>query len=662
MSVRTALPRVGVWCVLALVVVGCSSESSTELSTIDETTTSVEVEVDESPSVAEQPQPEPLGALDVEEEVAVADDEWLAMIHDVDLGPEGFVYGAASAGIAYLDGVREWMILDLDGLPIGEELEGGLPGRMISNIEVGSDGVVWVSGSAHSTAEDEDFGGEIDGWFGGRYLEFVVRGDCSGTDCTWVVYTSDDVPGLVGIGDLAVDATGTVYVAGGNEPAMFVFDGQEWLTYAVEELDNNVSPWSSSLAVTSDGTVWAGTNAPEFGRGLYAFDGSEFKHYTTEDGLPSDSTFQVSAYTDGGPLWVATDGLYPDTPDEDDAEAAAGIISFDGTTWAVHTMADGLLTNDGFVAAGPDGTAWVLHSEVPPFGVAHYDGTAWVAEESRTTPGGFRSAADLDGSLWFASDLGLNHYDGVATTVYESPFIEAATTVESLWMNNSWGVLLSVTPPLLPPVRGTYDVTVHGFHSGEQAGVWVTSCPGARGVVDADEWQPAQEPGILDSMCALGEDHPVETGDFIDGAFETIVRVEIDETAIEHGGVVITTGDIWVPVAGNVLLRVGDGPQTPWEESYDGLNMSRLTQVVSYWPPFVVNFDETYDALRSCEEAYASANDGQDSYLDALATWDDTQRDKPGYEYDKAVARLIASERWLHDHTCPGRFDFSSVG
>ena len=250
--------------------------------------------------------------------------------------------------------------------------------------------------------------------------------------------------------------------------------------------------------------------------------------------------------------------------------------------------------------------------------------------------------------------------DVVTTTVAGQ---DATTdTQASVWMNNSWGVLLSVTPPLLPPVRGTYDVTVHGFHSGEQDGVWVTSCPGAGGVVNADAWQPAEEPWGLDSMCALGEDHPVATGDFIDGVFETIVRVEIDETAIEDGGVVITTGDIWVPVAGNVLLRIGDEPQTPWEEAYDGLNMSTLTQMISYWPPFVVNFDATYNALRSCEEAYASANDGQDNYLESLATWDDTQRDKPGYKYDKAVARLIASDRWLHDHTCPGRFDFTSVG
>ena len=116
------------------------------------------------------------------------------------------------------------------------------------------------------------------------------------------------------------------------------------------------------------------------------------------------------------------DVLYPDRPDKDDAEEAAGIVRYDGTTWTVFTVADGLLTNDGFVAAGPAGAAWVLHTEVPPFGIARYDGTTWVASESVDSIGGFRSTADSDGALWFAGEQGLTHYDGITTTVYETPF------------------------------------------------------------------------------------------------------------------------------------------------------------------------------------------------------------------------------------------------
>ena len=232
----------------------------------------------------------------------------------------------------------------------------------------------------------------------------------------------------------------------------------------------------------------------------------------------------------------------------------------------------------------------------------------------------------------------------------------------SVWMAANAGVLLTVNPPLLPPVPGTYEVTVRGYSTGEQGEVWVTSCPGARGEVDLNAWQPAEEPGSLESMCALAEDHHVAEGDFVDGAFETMVQVEIDETAIEDGGVVITAGDIWVPVAGNVLLRIADKPETPWKQTYNDLNLTRLTGIITYWPPFVQDFNETYETLDSCDEAYNQAQAGQSGYLSALEQWDDTQRDTPGYAYDQAVAQLIAGERWLHDHTCPGRYDFTTIG
>ena len=251
--------------------------------------------------------------------------------------------------------------------------------------------------------------------------------------------------------------------------------------------------------------------------------------------------------------------------------------------------------------------------------------------------------------------------DGVITTTVagRQPMSDKQATV---WMDNRWGVLLSVTPPLLAPVPGTYEVTVHGFHSGEQGGVWVTSCPGAHGEVDVNAWQPAEVPGSLESMCALTDDHHVARGDFVDGAFEAMVQIEIDEAAIEEGGVVITTGDMWVPVAGNVLLRIADNPEAPWEQAYNGLNLPRLTNIITYWPPFVQNFNTTYEALNRCDEAYEQAQAGQSGYLNALEQWDDTRRPTPGYEYDRAVAQLIASERWLDDHTCPGRSDFTTVG
>ena len=41
----------------------------------------------------------------------------------------------------------------------------------------------------------------------------------------------------------------------------------------------------------------------------------------------------------------------------------AEIVRFDGSNWTTYTVADGLLSNDGLVATGPDGTVWVAHSD-----------------------------------------------------------------------------------------------------------------------------------------------------------------------------------------------------------------------------------------------------------------------------------------------------------
>jgi hypothetical protein len=209
--------------------------------------------------------------------------------------------------------------------------------------------------------------------------------------------------------------------------------------------------------VGTDGLLWAGTNAGDTGKGLFTFDGEDFTHITTADGLPDDNAFQVAVAVDGT-IWVATDVLYGNPefalPDE-----AAGVASFDGTSWTTYTLADGLLSNDGVVAAGPDGTAWVVHGEIAPRGYARFDGTAWTAYPTDPPVGGFRAVVDSDGTLWTASEDGLVRFDGVTKTVYESPFIAdlPTPTVDQLaaelgeevtWEGRGWACTAETTGPL----------------------------------------------------------------------------------------------------------------------------------------------------------------------------------------------------------------------
>jgi hypothetical protein len=151
-----------------------------------------------------------------------------------------------------------------------------------------------------------------------------------------------------------------------------------------------------------------------------SFDGTEIVRYTTEDGMPSGNAFQVAVSVDGS-IWVATDTLYND-PSTALPDQAAGVARYDGTTWTTYTMDDGLLSNDAFVATGPDGTVWAIHSEIPPFGYARFNGTGWTAYPTDRLVGGFRAAVDANGTLWTAANGELVSFDGTKKTTYPSPF------------------------------------------------------------------------------------------------------------------------------------------------------------------------------------------------------------------------------------------------
>lgn len=97
-----------------------------------------------------------------------------------------------------------------------------------------------------------------------------------------------------------------------------------------------------SLKVDRDGIVWCGT----WGGGLARFDGTTWRNYTTDDGLPGNHIFML--YLDPqGQLWIGT---------------SKGLARYDKEkdNFSVMTMADGLFADNVFsMATSPDGTLWV---------------------------------------------------------------------------------------------------------------------------------------------------------------------------------------------------------------------------------------------------------------------------------------------------------------
>jgi hypothetical protein len=366
--------------------------------------------------------------------------DWMNEVVDLAVAWDTEVHAVAPVGVAWFDGGSEWISIDVEDLPEGTP-DDGSPGRYITQAAAAPGGSLWVAGHATSHADHEEFG-IVDGWTGGRILDWVASYHCPICG-QWTVWTTNDVPELsAGIGDLAVSGDGIVYASVGKDLLM-VFDGYqeagfsewkshgEWKSYRVPLPTGSSgmsSPWSSSLAVSSDGVLWAGTNSDS--GGVLRFDGAGFSRYTTEDGLPRDRELRVSAAADGT-IWAATE--------------RSGIASFDGTSWTSYTTADGLLSNQAAIATGSDGTVWAVHLDDPPYGYSRFDGIGWTTYPFDFEVGGYRAEVTPDGTLWTISDEGLISFDGNTRTIYPTPFVQPDGSLT--FMPVRWGITLNDSGP-----------------------------------------------------------------------------------------------------------------------------------------------------------------------------------------------------------------------
>jgi hypothetical protein len=306
----------------------------------------------------------------------------------VAVAPDGSLWAATDTGIVHWDLATGTQTLYSTG--------DGLPADDAFRVVVGADGTVWTGGS---------------GW--------IARFDGS-----WTTFSAPEGP-------MAVGPDGAVWTAFG-ERDLARFDGSEWQTFEVPlSLDQGVAvPWTASLDVATDGTVWAGTNEL---RGVFAFDGANWSHYTSVDGLAAPLSGTVAAAPDGT-VWVGSVSL--------DDSPGAGVARFDGSTWTVYTTAEGLLDDVPDVAVGADGTVWAIHQN----GVSRFDGDTWTAFPGIAGLGMFASV-DASGTLWMpARDGGVIGFDGTDLTRLEVPAQETPSpTTTMTGPAGTWNPILATT-------------------------------------------------------------------------------------------------------------------------------------------------------------------------------------------------------------------------
>lgn len=184
---------------------------------------------------------------------------------------------------------------------------------------------------------------------------------------------------------LSGDAGGTLYVATGK--GLFAYDGSNWRGFNDEESPvRNV--WVTNVAVDSKGNLWCAVK----GVGLYKYDGNSWTPYTLGGILPA-GIISALGVDEADRLWVAT------------GESGDGLACFDGSDWTTYNTGNSYLPSDTVtsVAFDNDDNLWVGTKGTDE--VSKFDGgSLWQTynvgasgDVSNLSAGELRSEAVLNG-------------------------------------------------------------------------------------------------------------------------------------------------------------------------------------------------------------------------------------------------------------------------
>ena len=208
------------------------------------------------------------------------------------------------------------------------------------------------------------------------------------------------------------------------------FNGSRWDTFALPEPEQSVDPFN--LAVAPDGTVWvvAGVGEPDHPtRIIYEFDGETWIAHNELRGIGG---YGASIVVDpAGGVWVGPTGTVGEP-------SAAGIAHFDGTDWRLYTTDDGLLDNLSFVIGAADGVVWASSDA----GFSRFDGSSWTAYPDIDVRG--PASVGPHGVLWRPTSDGVIGFDGTDTVAFDAPSIDQRPP-ETTEPAGAWNPILAET-------------------------------------------------------------------------------------------------------------------------------------------------------------------------------------------------------------------------
>jgi ligand-binding sensor domain-containing protein len=311
-----------------------------------------------------------------------------------------------------LDGNYEWAAVKggvvrwnrADGSYVKYTTTDGLVNNDVRAIAIDGDGNVWFG--------TFDGASKFDGNTWTTYDLVDTSSQATGVDGAARNALSPAGHNLLGGGNtvfaVAIDGDGHIWFGTGH--GVREFDGANWTHYTTS--DGLAGNFVRTIAIDGDGHKWFGT----WYDGVSEFDGINWTTYTTAHGLASDSVEVIE--TDGTDKWFGTYG---------------GVSKFDGTNWTTYTTTHGLVHNSVFAIAIKGTDKWFGTYG----GVSKFDGTNWT---TYTTTHGLASnrvdAISIDGAghKWFGTDSGVSEFDGANWTTH--------TTTDNLASNDVNAVVI----------------------------------------------------------------------------------------------------------------------------------------------------------------------------------------------------------------------------
>lgn len=271
----------------------------------------------------------------------------------------------------------------------GEELvyydeSDGLMGKRVLGVVEDAEGNIWC------TSAEPDMGGKCAAtkFDGATFTNYPLKDDWTG-----------------GISNVSFDSEGQMWAMANTGVYKWVgeaFQRVEMPNPSLSEADVSgevYAPWD--MLELENGTTWFGSSD----RGAYLWDGENFTHFTTEDGLLTDNV-TIQLEDEHGHIWITCYGWH----DQNNPQSG-GLCIYDGTTFRSFPEIDGLHHTDIYtVDQDASGNIWIGASG---HGVYKYDGTEFELFTKSNRPDvhakwGLQGVfEDSKGRLWFCFCGGL---------------------------------------------------------------------------------------------------------------------------------------------------------------------------------------------------------------------------------------------------------------